>query len=51
MLRNKTGSMMVLKNIKNDNYGFLCEPSCLSVRRKANPPTGVIFVAKRNQAE
>jgi hypothetical protein len=39
-LRNKTGSIMALENIKNDNYGFLCETSCLSV-----------FVAKRNQAE
>jgi hypothetical protein len=32
--------MMALENIKNNNYGFLCETSYLSV-----------FVAKRNQAE
>jgi len=36
-----------LDSIKNNNE-FLCEPSRLGVRRKANPPTGVILVAKRN---
>jgi hypothetical protein len=40
MFRNKTGSMLALENIKINNYGFLCETSCLGV-----------FLAKRNQAE
>ncbi len=34
-----------LDNIKS-NIEFLCEPSRHCVRRKANPPTRVIFVAK-----
>jgi hypothetical protein len=34
MLRHKTGSMMALENIKNDNQDFLCEPLCFRGKKK-----------------